>query len=305
MLKKLLIVITLCLLLINPLSLFSKEKKIIIGAKNFTENIIFSEITRILLEKKGYNIVLKKGVGSTVIRKALETGQVDMYYEYTGTAYTVYYKGSDFDIMRDGSKLYKWVRKNDKKKGLIWLKPLDINNTYTLMMQQKNVKEYNIYNISDLVKYMEGRKKPIKIGIDAEFYGRSDGFKALAEYYNFPQNKYIAKIMDQGLTYLSLKEGLLDVAMGFATDGRIKYYNLVNLEDDKRFFPVYNPACVVRKVVLDKFPDIKIYINKLADKIDLNDIRRLNYLTDIKHKSVESVAKKFFNTLKFNKIKNK
>ena len=112
------------------------EKSITVGGKNFTEQYILPEIAEILLEENGFNVTLKTGVGSTVARQSLESKQIDMYYEYTGTAYTVYHKQSDKDVMTNQEQCYQWVKDADSKKGLVWLDKVKFNNTYTLMMRK-------------------------------------------------------------------------------------------------------------------------------------------------------------------------
>ena len=287
------IFITLMLTLILTSLLVASDKIVVIGAKNFTENFILAELAKQLLESKGFKIKNKTGVGSTVARKALEIGQIDLYYEYTGTAYSVFHKGGDLNIMRDKDKLYKWLKEMDGKKGLIWLKPLNINNTYTLMIQKKISEKLKIISISDLKKYMSKISKPLSMAVDAEFYGRPDGFQALSDYYNFDKNKYIVRIMDPGLTYLSLVKGLVDVAMGFSTDGRITHYDFINLIDNKYFFPVYNPAPVVRKNTLEAYPEVENILNILVEVITLDAMRNLNYESDVLHKSINRICKKF------------
>lgn len=112
------------------------EKKVVLGGKNFTEQYILSEIARILLEKNGFEVQMRSGVGSTLARKSLENGQIDLYYEYTGTAYTIYHKQNDKGIMTDRDKCYDWVKQADAAKGLVWLDSVSFNNTYTLLMRK-------------------------------------------------------------------------------------------------------------------------------------------------------------------------
>lgn len=286
-------IITLLLILSFSLNLLATEKTIVIGAKNFTENFILAELAKQLLESKGFKTINKTGVGSYVARKALESGQIDMYYEYTGTAYSVFFKGKDLNLMRDKNKLYEWLKNEDKKQNLVWLKPLNINNTYTLMMKRTVAKKLKISSIEDLNKYMSKIDKPLNIAIDAEFYGRPDGFKALTKFYNFNRKAYVSRIMDPGLTYLSLANGLVDVSMGFLTDGRIIYYDFINLIDNKHFFPIYNPAPVIRKDILTTYPDIEDILNILVEFITLDVIRVLNYKSDVLHKSINNICREF------------
>ncbi|MGD9162644.1 MAG: glycine betaine ABC transporter substrate-binding protein, partial [Desulfobacteraceae bacterium] len=161
------------------------EKKIVLGGKNFTEQYILSEIAKILLEKNGFKVEMRTGVGSTVARQSLAKGQIDLYYEYTGTAYTIYHKQNDKSIMTDRDKCYQWVKKTDEAKGLVWLDPVAFNNTYTLLMRKNQAEELGIKSISDLGKYINKNSKDLVVGVGAEFWERPDGFKPLMKLYGF------------------------------------------------------------------------------------------------------------------------
>ncbi|NLD35286.1 MAG: glycine/betaine ABC transporter substrate-binding protein [Desulfatiglans sp.] len=269
------------------------EKKIVIGGKNFTEQHILSELAGILLEKNGFDVKMRTGVGSTVARQSLEKGQIDLYYEYTGTAYTIYHKQKDRDIMTDHDKCYDWVKNTDSVKGLIWLDPVQFNNTYTLLMRNKQAENLGIKSISDLGDYINRNKKKLVVGVGAEFWERPDGFKPLMKMYGFsiPYNKLIK--MDDGLVYKALKERQIDVSMGFATDGRISSFGFVVLRDDKGYFPVYNPAPVIRKDVLDEYPEIKDILKPVAEKLTTKEMQRLNAMVDIEHKEISEVGLKW------------
>lgn len=269
------------------------KKKIVLGAKNFTEQYILSEIARILMEKSGFDVEMRSGVGSTVARQSLENGQIDLYYEYTGTAYTIYYRQNDKSIMTDREKCYSWVKNADAAKGLVWLDPVRFNNTYTLLMGKKQAEKLGIKSISDLSKYLNRNNKKLVIGVGAEFWERPDGFKPLMKLYGFnvPYNKL--KKMDDGLVYKALKDKHVDVSMGFATDGRISSFGFVVLKDDKAYFPMYNPAPVVRKSVLDKYPEIKDILKPVSEKLTTQEMQHLNALVDVEHMEISDVARKW------------
>lgn len=279
-------------LILGPSTGFA-EKTITIGGKNFTEQYILPELAKILLEKNGFNVTLKTGVGSTVARQSLENNQIDMYYEYTGTAYTVYHKQGDKDIMTNQEKCYQWVKDTDKKQGLVWLDKVKFNNTYTLMMRKDHAKKLGIVTISDLSKYMNKHKGKLVIGVNAEFWERPDGFKPLMKLYGFivPYDK--VKKMDSGIVYKALKEKEVDVSMGFATDGRISAFGFINLEDDKSYFPIYNPAPVIRSEVLDKWPEIRDILKPMAEKLITLEMQKLNAAVDIEHKKISDVSQKW------------
>ena len=282
--------IALSLSLLVASSGWTQEKEITIGGKNFTEQYLLAELGKVLLEKHGYDVTLRTGVGTAIARQSLEAEQIDMYFEYTGTAYTVFYEQDDTAVMTDPSNVYEWVKGEDAKKGLVWLEPVQFNNTYTIMMRREDAEELGISSISDFGRHVEQHPKDITFALEAEFWERPDGFRALMEVYDFTMPVQAIKRMDMGLTYLALRNDQVTSAMGFATDGRIAAFDLVNLEDDKKFFPVYNPAPVVRKEVLDQHPEIRDILTPLAENLDTETMQRLNAEVDVEHKDVSVVA---------------
>ncbi|MFW6324568.1 MAG: glycine betaine ABC transporter substrate-binding protein, partial [Desulfovibrionales bacterium] len=235
----------------------AKENPIVVGGKNFTEQYILAELAGLLLEEEGFDVSLKTGVGTNIARQSLENGQIDLYYEYTGTAYTVFYEQGEQEVMSDPEQVYNWVKEADDEKGLVWLEPVNFNNTYTLMMRKDHADELNITSITDLSRYVGENPGDLIVGVGAEFWERPDGYKALAEIYELNAAPEDIKKMSLGLTYKALLEEEVDVAMGFATDGRIAAFGLVNLEDNRDFFAVYNPAPVARQDALEKYPEIR------------------------------------------------
>lgn len=271
-------------------SVFAADKSLVVGGKNFTEQLLLPELAGILLEKAGFNITLKTGVGSVIARKSLENAQFDLYYEYTGTAYTLYYKQKDIQTMTVPEKVYDWVKKADSEKGLVWLDPVKFNNTYTLMMRKAEAEKLGIKSISDLGVYVAKNPDKLIFALDSEFWERPDGFKGVMKLYDFKLPVKQVKKMSVGLTYQALQKELVNSAMGFATDGRIAAFGFVNLEDDKFFFPVYNPAPVVRKATLDKYPEIRDILKPIADNLTTEEMQQLNKAVDVDHKPVHDVA---------------
>jgi len=264
-------------------------KKLVIGGKNFTEQYILPEIAKILLQKHGFEVTLKTGVGSTLLRRALRSGQVDLYFEYTGTAYTVYLKQKDREIMADPEKVFNYVKRADAKWGLVWLPRLQCNTTYTLMMQQARAQSLGVTSISDLAIYVKKHPNVLIFGMNAEFWGRPDGFKKLMQAYGFRVPHGKIRKMATGLCYQALKEGQIDLAMGFSTDGRIAAFGFVNLEDDQGFFPAYNPAPVVRRRVLNKYPEIPEILTPMLE-LTTEAMQQLNKAVDVDKHSVHQVA---------------
>ena len=283
------VVFATCLCL--PGSSMSAEKKIVIGGKNFTEQYLLPELAKDLLEKAGFKVELKTGLATNLARKALEQGEIDFYYEYTGTAYTVFFKQKDPEIMNDSVKVYSWVRDKDKKNSLIWLDPVQFNNTYTLMMQKSEAQKKGIKSISDLAGYVNQHPKDLIFGVGTEFWTRPDGFRKLMKDYGLRVPAGKVKKMSIGLAYSALKNGQIAVGMGFATDGRIAAFGFVNLVDDKKFFPVYNPAPVMRVKVLKKYPEIRNILKPLADNLSTPEMQEMNKRVDVGHEAEAKVAK--------------
>ena len=264
-------------------------QNIVVGGKNFTEQQIMSQMTAQLLQAKGFKPDVKAGMGSAVVRQAQENGQIDVYWEYTGTSLITYNKINDRLSPAD---TYAKVKELDAAKGLVWLNPSKANNTYSLAMNADDAKKQGIVTISDLAAKVKGGAK-LTFASNAEFYARPDGLKPLEEKYGFEFPRESVKRMDTGLVYQALKERQVDVGLVFATDGRVPAFNFVVLKDDKGYFPNYTLTPVVRKQVLDANPKLAEYLNALSAKLDDATMARLNASVDVDKKTVEDVAKTF------------
>ena len=275
-------------LLVN-LATSATAQNIVVGGKNFTEQQIMSQMTAQLLQAKGFKPDVKAGMGSAVVRQAQENGQIDVYWEYTGTSLITYNKINERLSPAD---TYAKVKELDAAKGLVWLNPSKANNTYSLAMNTDDAKKQGIVSISDLAAKVKGGAK-LTFASNAEFYARPDGLKPLEEKYGFEFPRENVKRMDTGLVYQALKERQVDVGLVFATDGRVPAFNFVILKDDKGYFPNYALTPVVRKQVLDANPKLAEYLNALSAKLDDATMARLNASVDVDKKTVEDVAKTF------------
>ena len=266
------------------------DKTLVVGSKNFTEQRILGQMMIQLLQAKGFKCEDKTGLGGTLVaRKALENGQIDMYMEYTGTALVTMLK--EKEVITDPKACYAFVKKADlERNGLVWLPYMAFNNTYCLMMRKDQAAAKGIETLSDLSAYVKNHPGEIAFGTNEEFYARPDGYKPLQVKYDFQFSRDKIVKMTPGLLYKALVDKQVDVAMGFATDGRIKGFDLVVLEDDRQYFPVYNPAPVVKKEIAAKYPELEQIFAKLAEKLDTRIMTDLNYAVDGEHKSVEEVA---------------
>lgn len=294
--KKILIFsLTAVMLLTISLGALAAEKEISIGSKEFTEQLIVGQLAIQLLEDRGFEVNDKTGLGgSTVCREALETGEIDMYWEYTGTAWMTYL-GHDTPIT-DPEECYQKVKEADQENDLIWLDYGDANNTYTLMMKQDDAEKMGIETISDLAEAINsGVQPPVGsewvFATDHEYSIREDGLIGLEDLYGFQFDD--VQIMQVGITYGALRDGQVDVAMGFATDGRVEGFGLVNLVDDQQFHPVYNIAPCLREDIYQEYPELEEIFAEITPHMDNEALTILNSRVDIDGEEPEEVARDF------------
>jgi osmoprotectant transport system substrate-binding protein len=262
---------------------------ITVGGKNYTEQQLMAEMTTQLLKAKGIDVVKKAGMGSAVLRAAQENGQIDLYWELTGTSLITFNKVTE---KLNAEETYKRVRELDGAKGLVWLNPSKANNTYALVMRRADSDAKNIKSLSDLAKAVKSGAN-LTLASNIEFAARPDGLKPMEAAYGFEFPRDNVRRMDSGLTYQALKEKQVDIALAFATDGRIPAFDFVVLRDDKGFFPYYNLTPVIRKNTMDANPKIAPLLNALSAKLDDATMARLNSSVDLDKKTIEEVATKF------------
>ena len=262
---------------------------LVVGGKNFTEQQLMAAMTSELLEAKGYDVDTRAGMGSAVLREAQESGQIDLYWEYTGTSLITYNKVEERMSAED---TYAKVKELDAEKGLTWLEPSAANNTYAIAMNADEAEERGIASISDFAEAVNGGEE-LTFASNAEFYARADGWKPLQEAYGFELGRRDVKRMDSGLTYQALKEGQVDSALVFATDGRIPAFDFTVLEDDKGYFPAYALTPVVRTETLEANPELEGILNELSSKLDDDTMATLNARVDVDKETIEDVASSF------------
>lgn len=262
---------------------------VVVGGKGFTEQQLIAELTSQLLAANGFKPDKRVGMGSAVLRQALESAQIDVCWEYTGTALSLVYKDSEKYTAEQG---YEKIRSLDAAKGIVWLKPTRVNNTYGIGMLRSKSSTLGIKSISDLANVYKGGKT-LGIGVNAEFSQRPDGLPGVQKTYGFTVPLDSIVKMDFGLSFQALRDGQVDSAMVTSTDGRIISFDILVLADDKNFFPIYLMTPVARKEVLDKNPKLGPLLESLAAKLDSDTILKLNAAVDVDKKSIESVASDF------------
>jgi osmoprotectant transport system substrate-binding protein len=276
-------------LVLSSVGSASADSTIVVGGKKFTEQQLVAEMTTQLLRANGYNVDKRPDLGSSVLRAAQENGQVDVYWEYTGTSLITYNKVMD---KLNAEETYKKVSTLDAQKGITWLNPSRANNTYAFAMRKEEADKDGIVSISDLAKNI-GAGKAYKFASNAEFFSRPDGLRPLQETYKFEFERKDVVRMDGGLTYQALRDGQVNVALVLSTDGRIPAFGFVALKDDKGFFPSYALTPVIRTEVLKENPKIGELLNALSSKLDDDIIAGLNSRVDVGRESIESVSKEF------------
>jgi osmoprotectant transport system substrate-binding protein len=259
-----------------------------VGSKDFTEEYIVGEMYALLLENAGFTVERKHNLGGTpVAHEALIKGDIDLYPEYTSTGLLTVLKQSP---IQDPKQILATVKgEYEKQFKLTWLEPSPFNDTNGLATSREVADKYGIKTYSDLAT----KAPELRLGGPAEFAEREDGIKGLQQTYGGFQFKEFKQLGTGPLRYDGLKNGEVDVVVVFTTDARIAADNLVVLQDDKTFYPIYNVAPVVRQDTLEKNPAIAEALNKLAPLLTDEVITGLNAQVDIEKKEFAAVAKAF------------
>jgi len=293
MMRKLLsFVVILCFLAV-PFHVIAADP-VNVASKGFTEQVILGKIMVQLLKDRGIPVKDRTSLGGTnVNREALEQGQIDVYMEYTGTAWFNFFKKKE--TVRDSMGLYEKVKAIDAKNDLVWLAPAKFNNTYAIVMQAKQADELGIDSLSDWAAWIKKNPGKMTVATNAEFYSRADGFKGMMEFYGLTFGKDIpdanVKKMETPLCKKAVRDNQAMCGMAFATDGEINAYKQKVLVDDKGFFPIYNPAPVIRKSVLEQNPEVKYILDEIGPSLDTGTMTRLNYRVNVNGEKPASVAK--------------
>jgi osmoprotectant transport system substrate-binding protein len=260
---------------------------VIVGSKSFTENILIGDMMYDLLQAnlKGVTIQNKSNLGGTAVPwNALQSGQIDMYCEYTGTGLVSILKQQP---VQDPNQAYQIVKTQYPQKYHIdWLQQFGFNDTYAIAVPQSLAQQDHLKTISDLAAVAP----KLTFGAEPEFFTRPEYISMLKEYgLHFGSNKKL----NVGLKYEAAGSGQVQVIDVFSTDADLIKYNMVVLQDDKNVFPPYYAAPIVREDTLKAHPEITAILNKLAGKIDNSTMQKLNYQVDVQHQSDVTVAKQF------------
>jgi osmoprotectant transport system substrate-binding protein len=262
--------------------------RIVIGSKNFTEQIILGQLLAQHLETSTHLKVERRfSLGGTYIcQNAIRSGEIDLYVEYTGTALAAILKAKPSS---DPADVYRRVKEAYAKRfNLAAMEPLGFNNSFAMVIRGDDARRLKLKTISDIVPYAP----KWRAAFGYEFMERPDGYKGLAATYHL---KFAGepRIMELGLLYRALLDQQADIVAGSATDGAIEANDFVILKDDKRYFPPYDAVPIVREATLEKYPELRSALAELGGKISEDEMRHMNYQVDGEHRDAKAVAAEF------------
>lgn len=264
-----------------------------VGSKNFSESVLLGEIVAQQLERRaGVKVSRKENLGGTfVCHQAIVSGDLDIYVEYTGTAFSAILK--DARRLTDPAAVRSEVERIwPERFGAIWMPPLGFDDTFAILVRRADAAAKGLKNVSDVAAHAA----TMRPGFGYEFVERADGYAALTAAYGLAFASKPAT-MELSLTYRALADGKVDLIAGNSTDGLIEKLDLVQLIDDKRFFPPYEAAAIVRRAVLDAHPSVGEALRALSPKLDGSTMRRLNRALDVDGRPVAEVARGFLSGL--------
>lgn len=263
-------------------------ESIAIGSKNFTESRLLGEIMAQLIEARtGLEVERRANLGGTLlVHEAITSGEIDLYPEYTGTAWSVVLKfdGTPGDALRTYLEVAKGYR---QRFDLRWLDPLGFNNSYAVTVLEETAERLDLRRISDLA----ARGSGLRVAWSHEFLSREDGYPALRDAYGLE----LADVrgMEHGLAYEAIRTGRIDVTDAYTTDGKLLRFPVRMLEDDRRFFPPYQAAPVIREKTLARHPELASVLGELGFTLSDERMQRLNYEVEEEGRAFEDVARAF------------
>jgi glycine betaine/choline ABC-type transport system substrate-binding protein len=265
------------------------EDPIVVASKNFTEQDILGEIVAQELEARGVPVDRRFHLGGTfVCHNALVDGQADVYIEYTGTAYTAILEHAP--ISDPDSVMLTVESEYAERWDLAWGPPLGFENTFVLVVRAGDADSLGLTTISDLARVANG----LTAGFGPEFMAREDGYAGLREAYGLEFGE--VRQMELGLMYRALEEGEIDVAVANSTDGQIAGLGLAVLRDDRRYFPPYQAAPVVRREILERVPAAWEAIQGLEGILDDAAMRELNRRVAVAGEDAAAVVRQWRQT---------
>ena len=264
------------------------QQTIVVGSKNFTEQIVLAELFAQQIEAhSAMRVEREVNLGGTLLcHDALVSGKIDLYPEYTGTALLAVLKDPPEN---SPAKVFERVRSEYRARfGVEVLLPLGFNNSFAMVVRGDDAERLHLRSVSDIAPYAP----KWRAGFGYEFIERPDGYRGWAAAYGV-HFAAAPKILDLGLLYRALQDKQVDVVAGNTTDGVIESLHMVALTDDRHFFPPYEAVPLVRRAALDAHPEVRATLEALAGKISEDDMRRMNYAVDGEHRELTDVVREF------------
>ncbi|MCO7222326.1 glycine betaine ABC transporter substrate-binding protein [Klenkia sp. PcliD-1-E] len=266
--------------------------ELVVGSKNFTEQLILGKIAVIALQTAGFDVLDRTNIpGSVPVRTGSVNGEIDMNWEYTGTAWLTYLGMSEG--IPDRTEQYEAVREADLANDLTWLPPAEMNNTYAFAIRSEAAADLGVSRLSDIANLpVEDRT----FCVEAEFASRNDGFVPMLEAYDLPLGspdgvpRDNVSTLDTGAVYTATDQGACNFGEVFTTDGRIESLDLTVLEDDRQFFPAYNVAPVVYTPTLQAHPELADVFAEITPLITDDVMIELNRRVDVDGEEPVDVA---------------
>lgn len=247
----------------------------VVGGKNFDEQLVLCHVTVAALESAGGAVTDRCNIGGTdVNRQALLSGDINIYWDYTGTAWASFFK--ETERIPDDNELYRRVAERDLQENqLVWLEKADFNNTYAFAVNGQKAQEANLNSMTDMANFIKSGQ-PGTVCVETEYNSRDDGLRGAQEAYGFeiPQDRL--QVLDSGVIYEATNRGDCTFGLVFTTDGRIPGLGLKVLEDDKKYHVTYNAAPIIRKEVYDANPAVREVLAPIAGALDYNTMLDLN-----------------------------
>jgi osmoprotectant transport system substrate-binding protein len=267
--------------------------ELVVGAKNFTEQLIIGKIAVIALQVAGFDVVDRTNIpGSVPARQGLVDGDIDMEWEYTGTAWLSYL--GETETFADPLAQYEVVRDADEANGLTWLPPAEANNTYAFAVRSEALPELG--DVTSLSGLAELPVEQRTFCVESEFFSRNDGLAPMLEAYGIPLGdpagvpRDNVRILDTGAVYTATDDGACNFGEVFTTDGRIPALDLTVLEDDKGFFPAYNVSAVLLTETLEAHPELADVFGSISDLLTDEVLQQLNARVDVDGEEPADVA---------------
>lgn len=269
----------------------ASRSAVVVGSKNFTEQVVLGELMAQTIEAEGVPVVRKLNLGGTFIcDRAMRSGDIDMYVEYTGTAVTaVFHK----DVPHEARPAYERARELYAEAGITALEPLGFNNTFAILVRASDARRLELRSIADLRAVAAGWTP----GFGYEFLQRADGYPGLSTTYGLRFGN-APRAMELSLIYRAVADGQVDVIAGDATSAQIVALDLTALDDTLHYFPPYDATPVVRTAALLRHPEIKRAMARLAGRVTEKDMRAMNRAVDVEHRSTRDVAAEFLARLR-------